>query len=278
MKPLHTASASEKRDFAHEIKFLVTEAVAESALAWARKNLSPDPFAGGAIGDGYGVNSVYLDTAGFDVYHRKGSFGRCKYRVRRYGSEPAVFLERKLKTRGLVGKRRTRVADHEIALLEHNTAEPDWIGYWFHRRLLARRLEPKCQIAYDRIARVGTAPEGPVRMTLDRNVRSFPTSQWQLNDSGPWQPLLTHQCILEMKFRTSLPDLFKGIITQLGLQPLAMSKYRLSVQTFGWDATRPPEPGVIGPVNGQVHPAVDSNHDVSRPLWADTLRRPPRLD
>src|SRR4029453_15707230 len=109
MKPLHTATVSEKRDFAHELKFLVSEAVAESALTWARANLSPDPFAGGAVGDGYRVNRVYFDTAGFDFYPRKGSYGRCKYRVRRYGMEPAVFLERKLKTRGLVGKRRTRV-------------------------------------------------------------------------------------------------------------------------------------------------------------------------
>lgn len=276
MKPLHTASASEKRDFAYEIKFLVSEALAESALAWARKNLAPDPFAGGVTSDTYCVNSVYLDTAGFDVYHRKGSYGRCKYRVRRYGAEPIVFLERKLKTRGLVGKRRTRVPDREVTVLQHNLADPDWTGYWFHRRLLARGLAPKCQIAYERVARVGLVPEGPVRMTLDRNVRSFPTSQWHVNDSGPWQPLLTNQCILEMKYRATLPNLFKGILQQLGVQPQAMSKYRLSVQTFGWDATI--QPGIIVPVNGQAHPSVNSSHGAPMQLWAETSRTPQMPD
>ncbi|MCI0534344.1 MAG: polyphosphate polymerase domain-containing protein [Verrucomicrobiales bacterium] len=276
MKPLLSASSSEKRDFAYEIKFLISETIAETALAWARKNLSPDPFAGGATSDCYCVNSVYLDTAGFDVYHRKGSFGRCKYRVRRYGTEPTVYLERKLKTRGLVGKRRSRVPDREVSLLEQETADPAWTGSWFHRRLLARALEPKCQIAYDRIARVGMAPEGPVRMTLDRNVRAFPTSQWHVNDAGPWRPLLTNQCILEMKFRTTLPNLFRGILDQLGVQPQAMSKYRLSVQTFGWDATI--QPGIIVPVNGQAHPSANSNHSVPAQLWAETSRMPQAPD
>jgi hypothetical protein len=276
MKPLYTASTSEKRDFAYEIKFLVAENVAEAALAWARKNLSPDPFAGGVTSDAYSVNSVYLDTAGFDVYHRKGSYGRCKYRVRRYGMEPAVFLERKLKTRGLVGKRRTRISDHDVVFLEQPEPDTEWIGYWFHRRLLARSLEPKCQIAYDRIARVGMASEGPVRMTLDRNVRSFPTSQWQVHESGPWQPLLKQQCILEMKYRSTLPDLFKSVIGELGLQPQAMSKYRLSVQTFGWDAKV--QPGVIVPVNGQAHPSVAADHDAARLLWAEPVRTPPLAD
>jgi hypothetical protein len=276
MKPLYAGSTGEKREFVYEIKFLVSETLAETAVAWARQNLSPDPFAGGATSDCYLVNSVYLDTAGFDVYHRKGSYGRCKFRVRRYGAERNVFLERKLKTRGMVGKRRTRVADREVTLLEQTSPDPGWVGYWFHRRLLARSLLPKCQIAYDRIARIGMAPEGPVRLTLDRNIRSFPTSQWHVNDSGPWQPLLTDQCILEMKYRTTLPNLFREILDQLGVQPQAVSKYRLSVRTFGWDAAV--QSGVIMPVNGQFHPAVNSSQSASRDLWAETGRTPPLAD
>src|SRR5438045_435204 len=134
MKPLYPASASEKRDFAYELKFLLSEATAQAALELARKHLSPDPFAGGESGDGYCVNSVYLDTERLDVYHRVGSYGRCKYRVRRYGNEPAVFLERKLKTRGLVGKRRTRVPDGEVPYLGQTSVPASWVGDWFHRR------------------------------------------------------------------------------------------------------------------------------------------------
>src|SRR5205814_5550277 len=98
------ASATEKRDAAYEIKFVVTEQVAELALTWARIHLAPDPHADEA-GDGYRVNSLYFDTPKLDVYQRNGSYGKSKYRVRRYGSEPNIFLERKLKSRGLVSKR-----------------------------------------------------------------------------------------------------------------------------------------------------------------------------
>ncbi|MSU64335.1 MAG: polyphosphate polymerase domain-containing protein [Pedosphaera sp.] len=234
MKPQAAAAATEKREFAYETKFLVPDAVAEDALAWMRSHLSPDPFASGASHDAYCVNSVYLDTPEFAVFHRVGSFGRCKYRVRRYGQENGVFLERKLKTRGLVGKRRTRVQDSEVTDLSGDNADPGWVGFWFHRRLIARRLEPKCQIAYDRIARVGSAPDGPIRMTLDRNLRAFPTSDWFVQESGPWTPLLDKQCIIELKYRKVFPELYQSLVSTLNLQAQAVSKYRMAVQKFGW--------------------------------------------
>ena len=59
-----------------ELKFLVTEAVAARVAEWAARHLAPDPHAGGSREDGYRVTSLYLDTPGLDVYHRRGSFGR----------------------------------------------------------------------------------------------------------------------------------------------------------------------------------------------------------
>ncbi len=250
MKPQTAAAATEKREFAYEIKFLVPDPVAEQALAWMRSNLLPDPFASGASQDAYCVNSVYLDTPEFAVFHRVGSFGRCKYRVRRYGQEKGVFLERKLKTRGLVGKRRTRTLDSEVAQLSEGDADPGWAGFWFHRRLLARKLEPKCQIAYDRIARVGSAPDGPIRMTLDRNLRAFPTSDWFVQESGPWIPLLDRQCVIELKYRKVFPELYQSFVSTLNLQSQAVSKYRMAVQKFGWAGESLSE--VPAPVNGHA--------------------------
>src|SRR5262249_50546060 len=148
--------------------------------------------------DGYRVNSLYFDTAGFDVYQRKGSYGRAKYRVRRYGTEQSIFLERKLKSRGLVSKRRTRIPDGDIRLLANGNATPEWIGYWFRRRLDARQLLPTCQIKYERVARVGMTSEGPVRLTLDRNICAFFTGEFQVEESGTWKTLLPDRCILEL--------------------------------------------------------------------------------
>src|SRR5260221_10849107 len=100
----------ETRTSASEFKFVVDPALASEIREWARIRLAPDPHGGGSGGDQYRTASVYFDTAAFDVFHRRGSFGRSKYRVRRYGQGHVVFLERKLAKPGLVTKRRTRVA------------------------------------------------------------------------------------------------------------------------------------------------------------------------
>ena len=62
---------------------------------WARAHLAPDHFGSGPHGDGYTTTSLYFETPGFDVYHRRGSYGRSKFRIRRYGEADIVFLERK---------------------------------------------------------------------------------------------------------------------------------------------------------------------------------------
>jgi VTC domain len=259
MKRGQPVGSSERREFAFELKYKVPEVVAAWVLEWARRRLEPDPNAGGDGHDGYMVNSVYLDTPDLDVYHRKGSHGRCKYRVRRYGEEAGVFLERKMKTRGQVGKRRTRVGEEEVAMLAAREADRDWRGWWFHRRLLLRDLTPKCQIAYDRVARVGAAPEGPIRLTMDRNLRCFPSDQWQVHRTGPWRPLLDRECIIEMKYRVAVPTLFKEVIQQLQLVPQAVSKYRMTVEAFGWGAPAKPLP------EASASPAAQSEAGVVKP-------------
>src|SRR5436190_16885391 len=90
----------ENREFASEIKFQVPQNVAETIVEWARGRLSPDPNATEGLSDSYQITSLYFDTDQFDVFARNGSFGRTKYRIRRYGPSETVFLERKLKTRG----------------------------------------------------------------------------------------------------------------------------------------------------------------------------------
>jgi hypothetical protein len=63
---------------AFEIKFLLDPARAECVTAWARRHLVPDPHADPALGGAYRVHSLYLDTAGLDVYHRADSYRRRK--------------------------------------------------------------------------------------------------------------------------------------------------------------------------------------------------------
>lgn len=92
--------ARETRPFAAEVKFVIPADLRQQVRSWARENLEPDPYGGGMFNDTYHTTSLYFDTAAGDVFHRRRSFGRSKYRVRRYGSANFVFLERKLRGPG----------------------------------------------------------------------------------------------------------------------------------------------------------------------------------
>jgi hypothetical protein len=215
------------------LKFLLADPLADAILARARASLAPDPHVDHTIGDGYRVSSLYFDTASLDVYHRFGSFSRRKFRLRRYGSEPRVFLERKSKSRGLVRKRRTVVPETDLAVLANAQSEQAWPGLWFHRRLTNRQLAPKTQISYERVARVGMTPEGAIRFTVDRLIRCRAASGVCVPSLVDGAAILTGQSIVEFKFKVSMPVLFKNLIHEFAIVPGSVSKYRLSVEACG---------------------------------------------
>lgn len=231
----------ENREFATEVKFLVPQFVGEEILEWARGRLSPDPHATDGTVDSYQITSLYFDTEQFDVFAQNGSFGRTKYRIRRYGPSQIAFLERKLKTRGLVTKRRAAVELDELARLNEPEVEPGWPGFWFHQRLLARRLRPVCQIGYRRTARVSMTTYGTIRLTLDHDIQVRPIQELVFDDRTPATPLLNDQVIIEMKFRVALPSAFKEVVERFALSPKRISKYRLAAVALGF---------VPEPVNG----------------------------
>jgi len=219
----------ERREFASEIKFVVPSSLAEQLSDWARARLMADPNAGGAAGDTYKITSLYFDTEAFDVFHRRGSFGRSKLRVRRYGQTELLFLERKLRTRGLLAKRRSIVSIGELGRLTGEVPDRKWPGYWFHRRLLARGLKPICQIAYQRLARVAMTSYGPIRLTIDCDLHGTPVDGLKFTGEKG-SPLLDGSSILELKFRRELPVLFKNLLQEFALNPEPFSKYRQAVK------------------------------------------------
>jgi len=218
----------ENREFASELKFIVSHSLAEQIRDWARTRLGPDPNASGESSDVYQISSLYFDTKQFDVFHRRGSFGRSKYRIRRYGASEVAYLERKLKTRGLVSKRRTVVGLAELQRLAD--AEPDrcWIGHWYQQRLLARRLTPICQISYRRIARVAMSSCGPIRLTLDDDIRARGAGGLVFNGDAEGVTLSENRTIIELKYRLEMPQVFKQLVGEFFLNPQPISKYRLA--------------------------------------------------
>jgi hypothetical protein len=221
-------NSRETRDFAREQKFLVDARLAPDLRQWARFNLARDSFGSGPYGDDYTTTSLYFETPGFDVYHRRGSYGRSKFRIRRYGSSDIVFLERKFRTNRLLAKRRTTVPILEMDHLAGGTPRMDWPGYWFHRRVLLRRLSPLIQMSYDRTARVGLASGGPMRMTIDTNLRVLPMPD-RAFIPGVGFPLIEGQCIVELKYRVVVPALFKQLVETFKLAPSPVSKYRIGL-------------------------------------------------
>lgn len=231
----------EPRPGAYEIKFLVDDEQADELLASARAQLAADPHAEPGRGDGYRIHSLYFDTPDLAVFRRVGAHARRKLRLRRYGVEPLIYTERKAKLRGIVTKRRSAIVAEELDWLIDEHQRPSWPAFWFRRRLDLRRLEPKVSVVYDRIARVGMTPEGPIRFTVDRNVRCLATS-------GPGFPLaneglqvLQGLSIVEFKYRLALPAVFKGLIRELGQEPTGVSKYRHSVLACGLHEQLPSE-------------------------------------
>lgn len=218
---------------ATEVKYLVDAATAQRIRDWARAHLGPDPNGGGPFADGYHITSLYFDTAQLDVFHRRGSFGRAKYRIRRYGNEETVFLERKMKTRDYLHKRRTAVP---IGLLPRlGTADDQaqgWEGDWFRRRIAARKLRPVCEIAYQRTARIATAENGPTRLTVDEAVQARQADDLRFS-MAPGVLTFGAQCVVEMKYVTAPPALMKRFLEQFKLTPKPVSKYRASVEALG---------------------------------------------
>jgi hypothetical protein len=218
----------ENRAGAWEIKFLVKPEFADQIRGWARAHLMPDPNARGEHDDSYRITSLYFDTEQLDVFHRRGSYGRGKYRIRRYGQSDLAFLERKLRTRRQLTKRRSIAGLGELERLTEAETQLDWTGYWFHRRLLLRRLGPVCQVSYERTARVAMTQYGPIRLTLDEDLRARPAAGIWFNAPGG-KPICGDQLILELKFRCAMPALFKCLVEEFALNSQTLSKYRLAV-------------------------------------------------
>ena len=230
----------ESRAFAFEVKFVVDGRAAARIRDWARARLSPDPHAAGAWGDEYRTTSLYFDTPAQDVFRRRGSYGRMKYRVRRYGDSGEIFLERKLRNARMLNKRRTTIELVDLPRVALANADTGWAGAWFQRRVAVRSLAPALQVSYQRLARVAEGAYGPIRLTIDDDIRALPASGYGFRQARG-ERVLDGRQILELKYRFAMPAVFKHLVEEFSLSPLAMSKYRLSAAVLNGDAPQEDE-------------------------------------
>lgn len=211
----------------HETKFLIPLEKAPAVLAWAREHMEPDPHGTGAHQDEYLVQSIYLDTPEWHVFRKVGSYGRAKYRVRRYGAESWLFLERKMKRSGIVRKRRTTISISDLPTYSEVAN-----GRWYEKRLSLRQLVPRCYIQYERVARQKMTSDGLLRLTVDRALHFNTKVEWQWPGLGG-TPFLCEFAILELKY-LQLPALAKNVIAEFNLNPGPASKYRMALRASHW--------------------------------------------
>jgi hypothetical protein len=221
---LHGAAGTSPLLPAHEVKFVLTEDQARQVETALRAGLLPDPHGGAG---GYTTTTLYCDTPERDVFHRRGGLARRKFRLRRYGHDAVVYLERKAKQGTRVRKRRCGVAVTELERLNETIADLDWDGGWFHRRLLQRTLQPVLAVRYDRTAYFGENDDGPLRLTFDRAIHGRSVCDWRVEPFGGGAAVLADRVVCEFKFRGAMPALFKSVVEAHRLSPGAASKYRL---------------------------------------------------
>jgi hypothetical protein len=218
---------------AYEMKFLLDEVRAREVERLIAGQLAPDPHGEPALGNAYRIATIYCDTPEFDVFRRLGVHRRRKYRLRRYGDESLLYLERKTKRGERVRKRRSTIDRCELAALSGYSADAEWAGNWFRKQLVRRRLEPACCVRYLRTAYIGMGDEGPLRLTFDRHIRGTLVNGWELNPASDGAPVWEGLVVCEFKFRGSLPGAFKSAIKALALAPSGASKYRHCFQAAG---------------------------------------------
>lgn len=227
-------SSGQTLGFTSELKFVVDAATGQRIREWARERLGPDPHGGGSFADEYRVSSVYFDTDARDVFLRRGSYARSKYRIRRYEQDATVFLERKLRTGSRLAKRRTGIDVGMLPLIAGTSLNGDATA-WFRRRLALRGLRPVCQVTYSRLARMGDTPEGPARLTLDEALHACASGAYAF-EPHPDVRLLDGQAIVELKYRGRVPSVFKEAVETFSLNPERWSKYRAAVMALGLSA------------------------------------------
>ena len=99
------------------------------------------------------------------------------------------------------------------------SAPPTGPGCCFARRIELRGLVPTSLVSYRRVAGVGEDTYGPIRLTIDRDFlcRTCRRDPCPKLSGGP--PVFAGLGVVELKYRTAMPSLFKTLIAEQRTRP-----------------------------------------------------------
>jgi SPX domain protein involved in polyphosphate accumulation len=236
-----------------EQKYIVTEEKALEVRRFIASRLELDEHGAGKANSSYPVHSLYLDSDDLKLYWDtiNGEKDRVKLRLRFYDDSPdaPVFFEFKQRMNKCRIKKRAAVRRNAVdrLLSGHTPWRLDLISedaaqllalQEFCDRVRELQARPTVHVAFFREAYMG---DNSVRLTMDREVRAQPepTARLSTTMTEPimiWGP----DVILELKFTREFPELFRELVSTLGLRQCGAAKYVDSVATMGEYKLRPP--------------------------------------
>lgn len=228
----------------YELKYLVPVEAVDSLRDEMAERMDRDPH---APAGGYGVWSVYYDTAHLRFYWEKieGLKFRRKLRIRHYGdlggidNDSPVQVEIKQRVNRVTQKRRIalpyatalRLCDHR-EMIDHTPGERAFV----HEVLdLVVRLDlrPTAVTGYQREALVGRAEDTGLRVTFDRRVRGR-DRDFHLGDRAENRYTVPPRlAVMEVKVNERTPYWITDLTARRDLQLVRVSKYVQSIEAFG---------------------------------------------
>ncbi len=209
-----------------EEKYLLTEEEKNKLFKKINKYLEKDKFYESTI------SNIYFDNKNNDliVNSLDKPIYKEKIRLRSYNKCPnldsEVFLEKKDKYEGIVGKRRIKMTLKEFYEYTNNNKYDksnqimNEIDYYINYY----DLKPAIYIAYDRKSYVGKN-DSNLRLTIDTNLRSRNNDlKLELGDSGK-KYFKNRYYIMEIKTLGAMPLWLVRSLSELNIFPSSFSKY-----------------------------------------------------
>ena len=209
-----------------EEKYLLTKTQRDLFLKKIDKYIEKDKFYESTI------CNIYFDNKNNDliVNSLEKPIYKEKIRLRSYKKTPnlddEVFLEKKDKYEGIVGKRRIKMTLREFYeyIKNHNYDKSNQIMNEIDYYINYYDLKPAIYIAYDRKSYCGKS-NSDLRITLDTNLRSRNSDlRLELGDAGK-KYFKNKYYIMEIKTLGSMPLWLVRALSELNIFPASFSKY-----------------------------------------------------
>ena len=220
----------------HELKLLLDESDLRVARDFAAQRLTPDTFAG--VDSAYELSTLYLDTVDRRIFRRLLDGSGTKYRIRRYGEEDIVYVERKTRRGTLVRKRRAEFPMADLPTLLRGDIQGETWPATFSGAIFDFELIPSLLLTYRRHAWQGPRRS---RLTLDDRIEAWHGDGIARLERPGTSASISENVVLELKYDAVMPPEFEELLAMLPIEQQGFSKYTLGIKAAGLAPTPQPE-------------------------------------